>query len=1030
MDEVNRKYNALIFFLLVNPNVYSSFPRAIRGSGSMVKNPCERTVGDQKKLNWSGSVVHKVLKKNNKCESFFTIFEHGTQRINLIGSHALIEIFCTPTTTNPMANPVFNYELCIFFLVNLIYVFNAYAILQLNLKKRTLNTIHNYTIFQNTESEMSEHEGDVEPGAIVGAIDSAILDEEGMDVAGEDTELMQLEVGDELSDEEMPDHLEREVGEVAEAIDQVKIINPAKVAEASESKGPDHVVPAKDPVGKAKIPAWRLALLGEAGRQEAVAGVNPAASAEKRIDLPDPYAEFVHEQASFRKIETHPNPLNSLARSSLVKLKITDSPELDCGDEHDRLIDRRRLVRKFFRGQVEAMPGKGKPNVKVAYEATFRGDVCLTCDHSNDDNLHHFGSDVRAIVVGDAHVPPLIGAEGRCIAVVRIASGSPEQLASALIEVVSRPNTGHKSNKRKADGSGKKPEIHVMWAVNTHIMRVGVTRALHDLRASQSTVQSALGPHFEISSCLILVPNGHDERAEGTGRSDTFIDNRVTVATHNHALRLLSRLVMDEADKAGHSSPVLVEGFDDAFNQMHVGEAVDKYGMEVNVEANHPVLRNGDAIYIPSNVKILRVYPGVKSDPEKHLVLAPKTEYKFLTSLVRELKNTHKFKSHRSLPENIHILAGVCLGIPRGNTKQDDTGKQSVDDLVAYAGKLHADLLRTGNAHGPFDPTRISRLAPKFKPTGTLVVVGASQARDFMVQVELAKQQILAENAWSVKRNYVSGAPEETCQSLVERAFKKVQDDKGDHTVVIWILSNLMMIDRNGLLNIRTETHKDYTDRMDKNAKAKFGLRYEPKRLKMGRVRKSKVPIHLLNARMRTNGEVNDLLVDVCRRINKLAAQRKGQVLLVGPMPRHPSRCCDDSDHMQMGFTCSDYTKRCYLVSSFLKQVLEPENIYVLHPGQVFGWGREPAVSKMVINDGVHLNDEAKKRVMRIIIDRMDTYKHVPRSAESATSSIAGTNTVEEAEDKPGIEDYLTKFLPYMDNFVYVKPVSYPDFEP
>ena len=147
---------------------------------------------------------------------------------------------------------------------------------------------------------------------------------------------------------------------------------------------------------------------------------------------------------------------------------------------------------------------------------------------------------------------------------------------------------------------------------------------------------------------------------------------------------------MDDAELSGNSSPILVEGFDDAFTQMHVGDAVNKDGMEVYENANHPVLRNREAIYIPSNVKLLSVYPGVRSDPEQHLALESKTEFKFLTSLVRELRNTHKFKSHRSLPENMHILVGVCLGIPRGNSQQGDTGRQTVDELVAYAGKLHA----------------------------------------------------------------------------------------------------------------------------------------------------------------------------------------------------------------------------------------------------------------------------------------------------------------------------------------------------
>ena len=1033
MEGLKEKIKATFFYILVKLNFHSSLTRANRGSGCMVKNPCERTVGDLKYV-WSGSVCY--------TEDYeIAVIEQGTQKnySETYNSPSILFIICHfKIKGNLMVDIKYSLTFCIE--SNSVEIIIFTTLLSPKLIGNTINPIDynnaifytsliTITIFQNRILEMSENEGDAEPGAIAGTIDSRILDDEGMDVTEDETERMQLEGGGSLSDEEMPDSLERDVVEVAEAIDQVQIVNTVKDTEASVSKGPDHVVPAKDPVGKAKIPAWRLALLGEAGRHEAVVGVKPAASGRKKIDLPDPYAEFIHEQESFRKLEKHPNPLNSLARSSLAKLKITDSPKLDYGDEPDELLDRRRLVRKFFRGHVEAMPGAGKPEVKVAYEATFRGDVCLTCDHNNDDILHHFGTDVRAVVVGDAHVPPLIGAEGRCIGVVRIASGSPEQLASALIEVISRPNSGHKSNKRKADGSKKNPEIHVMWAVNTHMMRVGVTRALHDLRSSQGMVLKSLGPHFEVSSCLILVPNGHDERADDGGCSDTYIDNSVTVATHNHALRLLSRLVMDEADKAGNSSPVLVEGFDDAFAQMHVGEAVNKHGMEVNVEANHPVLRNRDAIYIPSNVKIMTVYPGVKSDPEKHLVLEPRTEYKFLTSLVRELKNTHKFKSHRSLPENIHILAGVCLGIPRGNSQQDDMGKHVVDELVAYAGKLHADLLRTGNAHGMFDPTSIYKLAPKFKPTGKLVVVGASEAREFTNRVETAKTQILAENTWSVKRNYVTGSSQEMSQSLVERAFKKVQDDQGDHTVVIWILSNLMMIDRNGVLNIRTETHKEYRDRMEAIAQEKYGLKYEARRLRMGRVFKGKIPIHLLNSRMRTEGEVNDLLVDVCRRVNQLAVQRKGQVIVVGPMPRHPSRCCDDNEHMQKGFVSSDYTKRCYLISSFLELVLEQKNIYVLHPGQVYGWDREPAVSKVVANDGVHLNDDAKRRVMKIIVDRLDSFQHVPESTEADTSKDAGTAEVEEAEGKLGPEDYLTKFLPDMDNFIYVKPVSYPDFE-
>ena len=107
---------------------------------------------------------------------------------------------------------------------------------------------------------------------------------------------------------------------------------------------------------------------------------------------------------------------------------------------------------------------------------------------------------------------------------------------------------------------------------------------------------------------------------------------------------------------------------------------------------------------------------------------------------------------------------------------------------------------------------------------------------------------------------------------------------------------------------------------------------------------------------------------------------------------------------------------------------MESKNNYVLHPGQVYSWDREPAVSKVVANDGVHLNDDAKKRVMLIIVDRLDSFQHVPKLAKSDTSNSAGTDKVKEAEEKLEPGDYLTKYLPDMDNFIYVKPVSYPDF--
>ena len=52
-------------------------PRANRGSGSMVKNPCKRTVGDLKYV-WSGSVWYIIVSRNYSDETESPLNEQGT----------------------------------------------------------------------------------------------------------------------------------------------------------------------------------------------------------------------------------------------------------------------------------------------------------------------------------------------------------------------------------------------------------------------------------------------------------------------------------------------------------------------------------------------------------------------------------------------------------------------------------------------------------------------------------------------------------------------------------------------------------------------------------------------------------------------------------------------------------------------------------------------------------------------------------------------------------------------------------------
>ena len=79
---------------------------------------------------------------------------------------------------------------------------------------------------------------------------------------------------------------------------------------------------------------------------------------------------------------------------------------------------------------------------------------------------------------------------------------------------------------------------------------------------------------------------------------------------------------------------------------------------------------------------------------------------------------------------------------------------------------------------------------------------------------------------------------------------------------------------------------------------------------------------------------------------------------------------------MPLGFLGSEYTRRCYMGSTFLVHTMERENIYVLHPGQVFGLNREPSVWNFLEEDGVHLSEASERCVKRIILNRMKSFLH------------------------------------------------------
>ena len=721
----------------------------------------------------------------------------------------------------------------------------------------------------------------------------------------------------------------------------------------------------------------------------------------------DPYAEF--DPKFFTKSEGKKNPLNLTARADPHFLKLVDSKAGGVGDVTDDLVDRRSLVCELFRGKVNAFTKGSNPGTKVEFESTFDGNVCLACGPDLNGEYHGVAEDNRVVVLGDAHIPPKIGSAQCCLSVIRVIGGSPEQLADALLIVLGR-QTKKTGTKRNMDGSEIKPKIHVLWSINSHIQRVGINCAIIDVGNAMSVVQNGL--HKDYSSSLLVTPWGRVKSVESEKGNDFAFKSGANIK-QNHALLLLSKALSAPGLTMAEHETIMTKGFTAATDEFPSGEAIEHEGIELHVRGSNPVLGNTRAMYLPDFLPKVLLTPGVLRDPGAHLALDPRAEFTFLTALVQELKNTQKFRMNFILPDNNQILYGVCQGIPLG--KQSTKENVMMDALIAHAKRHHENLIEEGKAVIMFKAPGSG--STRFNDTGFVQVVGNSQAGKFAETFVREKRKLLAENNFSVDKGILDGGDQQTCSLHIQRIFSHPTLKKTKGTTVLWVLSNMMLKDRvrKGNFQIITESHahlvqkgvlhprkKKGADRWTNSNKGYVtGLRAQPQA-----GWKLACPIHTLAAKARSAMELGELMEDVLSRVRKLLSEGCQSIILVGPMPRHPEKCClDTNSHMDSGYSPDEFNRMCYLMSTYMVGILRQKNVKVLHPGEIFGWGEMPDVTRFVGPDGVHLSDAGERAAHGIIRGRVNANKLEREKAEADGSPGNGASFESVAEEGKEVPD-------------------------
>ncbi len=117
---------------------------------------------------------------------------------------------------------------------------------------------------------------------------------------------------------------------------------------------------------------------------------------------------------------------------------------------------------------------------------------------------------------------------------------------------------------------------------------------------------------------------------------------------------------------------------------------------------------------------------------------------------------------------------------------------------------------------------------------------------------------------------------------------------------------------------------------------------------------------HLQNPTILTDSQMEKLIEDINRLTIFLNQQFKGRVFLVGPFPRHISRCCGLQDHVVLDSVNQPVSMIGYtnLLSQYLRANLTfPERCEFVDYRDIYG----KSFDARCLTDGVHLADSAYK---------------------------------------------------------------------
>ena len=704
-------------------------------------------------------------------------------------------------------------------------------------------------------------------------------------------------------------------------------------------------------------------------------------------------------------------------RSSMVKAGLAPPLAFDQIYEPNFDDDRRLSLRYTGRETVAY-----NDTDRVFFTSTIDGDMCVGCHRYRTIPAHPVNRDcTRTVFLTDAHFPPMVGEEGDCAGVVRVDCGTPDQVSKALVYVLQGSkvaqsmwrsvglkvpgnqapmpgNTTGSGQKTSLPGNNgvkrtsgtdssksyRKEEMVIVFSLNTFLARSGTNVYLEELERACKYLTRMLGQRFDLKFLILLTPNNFVEPEKINEVGGKAPPN---VSRFNVELDNLAQLVASEQAKTGKPAPILTRGFR-ILQGWKEGQDDDGFDTHFSsgtlVKAGHVLFGNKkDMLLHPSLPMAVR--PGAPSGALIGSALTPESEFRFIAETAGELtellnQGEEKKRQPGAMPGLSSIATGVRRAIP--------------DHPAPEVKEMYDALEEMAKSYG------VSSLEPEpsFKKTPRIAFFGYSSAESLSDMVKNEICTITAEKNWSGSLIRVNKEEMRPTLEVAAEAVKTGEIRAGD-VIILDYMSNEMLKKRKVTESPRVQTvvnpkpAKYFGNKKGKNNPVQLGM-YGARTFTC-----DPVAIHPIKVMMRNANQMTELLNEMLKIVKLLEELEDTRIIFICPSPRYLSRCCNDPGHLPAGFSPSDYLAQVYNVSSFICTLTEMEGVFVVHPGQVFGWGKAPT-SDLISNDLVHLNPEGQNVKLATVLGIVDSLREDIRLQPGRSTSIQSTSDWGEYEEE------------------------------